>query len=285
VAIILVDPARFDPVRGFGRFQYIEGLGNDQIGFETLQRGGALLAANTILERFGVGPGDQVQLRSDEGFEAFEVGAVVVDYTGGGETFIGSIADLPRFGGGSPDLYVMTVLPETSPAEARERLREAFPELLLDITLNENYRQQVEELISRSFTTTNALLVLAAIIAAIGVANTLGMNLARRAHEIAVLRALGLRRSGVAGLVMTEGLVVLSIGAVLGAGFGLLLADVITAGAEALTGFRLTPVTPWTLLVWALLFIPTIGMLASYLPARRAGRLSPRIAIDASEVS
>lgn len=285
VAIILVDPARFDPVSGFGRFQYIQGLGDDQVGFETLQRGGALIAANTIMERFGVRPGDEVELRSDAGFERFEIGAVVVDYTGGGETFIGSIADLPRFGGGSPDLFVMTVLPGERPAEVRERLREAFPELLLDVTLNESYRLQVEELINRSFTTTNALLALAAIIAAIGVANTLGMNLARRAHELAVLRALGLRRAGVAALVMAEGVVVLSIGAIMGIGFGLLLADVITAGAEALTGFRLQPHTPVALMAWAALLIPAIGLLASYLPARRAGRLSPHAAIGTSEVS
>jgi putative ABC transport system permease protein len=78
-----------------------------------------VLAANTIRDRFGVGVGDGARLRTDEGFRDFEVGAVVVDYTGGGEAFVASIADLPLFGGGSPDLFVLTVLPGEDPMVVR----------------------------------------------------------------------------------------------------------------------------------------------------------------------
>lgn len=285
VAVILVDPARFDPEAGFGRFQFIEGQGDDRSGFEALARGGMVLAANTIRDRFGVGVGDHVRLRTDDGFRAFEVGAVVVDYTGGGEAFVASIADLDAFGGGSPDLFVFTVAPGAEPEDVRDRLRAAFPELLLDVTLNQAYRAQVEDLIQRSFATTNSLLALAAAIAALGVANTLGMNLSRRAHEIAVLRTVGLRRSGVRRLVLAEGLVVLTLGAVLGLAFGLLLADVVTAGARALTGYTIEAAVPWRILAWSGVFVPLLGLAASWLPARRAARLAPRAALGASEVA
>jgi len=283
VVVVLVDPARFDPERGFGRLQYIQGQGDDRSGHAALARGGEVLAANTIRDRFGVGVGDVARLRTDEGFRDLPIGAVVVDYTGGGETFLASIADLPRFGGGSPDLYVMTVDPGVDAAVARARLLAAFPDLLLDATLNQAYRAQIEELTRRSFATTNSLLVLAALIAALGVANTLGMNLSRRAHEIAVLRTVGLRRGGVAAVVVAEGLVVLTLGAVLGVAFGLLLADVITAGARALTGYPIEAVVPWRVLIAAALLTPLLGLLASWLPARRAARLAPRLALGASE--
>jgi putative ABC transport system permease protein len=119
--------------------------------------------------------------------------------------------------------------------------------------------------------------VLAAVIAALGVANTLGMNLSRRAHEIAVLRTVGLRRAGVRRLVIAEGMVVLSLGAVLGIAFGLLLADVITAGARALTGYPISsPPCRGACSVWSGAFIPLFGLVASWLPARRAARLAPR---------
>ena len=284
VALILVDPERFEPTGGFGRLQYINGMGDDEQGYQTLRAGGRVLAANTIYDRFGVGVGDSVRLRTDGGFQGFEVGAVVVDFTGGGETFLASIADLGLFGGGSPDLFVMTVQAGEEPGAVRERLVAAFPELMLDVTLNASYRAQIEALIQDSFNTTNSLLVLAALIAALGVTNTLGMNLARRAHEVAVLRTVGMRRQAVAQLVVAEGLVVLTLGAVLGLGFGLLLADVVTAGAEALTGYQLRARVPWHILVWAGLFIPLLGLLASYLPARRAAQLPPRVALGASEV-
>jgi len=283
VVLVIVDPARFDPDTGFGMLQYVSGQGDGVRGFEALARGGSVLAANTIRDRFGVGVGDTARLRTDDGFVDFPIEGVVVDFTSGGETFIASIHDLERFGGGSPDLFVMTVLPGAEPAAVRDALLAAFPDVVLDVTLNAEYRAAILDLIQQTFTTTNMLLLLAALIAALGVTNTLGMNLSRRAFEIAVLRTLGLRRRDVGVLVLAEGTVVLSIGAVLGVGFGLLLADVITSGAEALTGYSITPQVPWTLLIITVIVTPALGMVASLLPARRAARLSPRVALGAAE--
>ena len=283
VVLVIVDPARFDPDSGFGMLQYVGGQGDARSGFEALARGGSVLAANTIRDRFGVGRGDVARLRTDDGFEEFPIAGVVVDFTSGGETFIASLNDLERFGGGSPDLFVMTVHAGFEPAGVREALIEAFPDVLLDVTLNAEYRSAILELIQQTFTTTNMLLMLAALIAALGVTNTLGMNLARRAFEIAVLRTLGLRRRDVRALVVAEGMVVLGIGALLGVAFGLLLADVITSGAEALTGYTIRPRVPWTLLVTTVVVTPALGMIASLLPAHRAARLAPRVALGAAD--
>jgi putative ABC transport system permease protein len=283
VVIVFVDPQRFDPDEGFGTLQYISGQGDDRRGFGALSRGGVVLAANTIRDRFGVGVGDSARLRSDEGFRDYPIEGVVVDFTSGGETFIASIHDMPRFGGGSPDLFVLTVHPGHDPREVRAALRERFPDLLLDVTLNSEYRAAILTLTSQTFATTNTLLLLAALIAALGVANTLGMNLSRRSHEIAVLRTLGLRRRSVQAMVTAEGLVVLAVGGVLGIAFGLLLADIITAGAQALTGFQLQARTPWGLVALAALCIPVIGLAASLFPSRRAARLAPRVALGAAQ--
>jgi putative ABC transport system permease protein len=283
IALVLVDPERFAPESGFGRFQYIPGQGSDLEGYRALSEGRRVLIANTLRDRFDIGRGDEVELRTDEGFRRFPVAGVIVDFTGGGEAVVGSIEDMDLFGGGTPDLYVMTVEPGVDAAEARERLVAAYPQLYLDVTLNRDYREAIMELTRRSFVTTNALLALAIFIAALGVANTLGMNLSNRKHELAVLRTFGLTRRGVGRVVTAEGLVVLMVGAILGVGSGLLLAHVITAGAAAITGFTISPRYPWTIVVAAIVASPLVGYLSSYFPARRAARLPPILALGASE--
>ncbi len=279
VALVLVDPERFNPEGGFGRFQFIDGQGDAQVAYDTLRSGGQVLAANTILDRFGVERGDEVQLRTNEGFQGFEVGGVVVDFTGGGEAFVGSLNDADLFGGGTPDLFVMTLQEGADPQAVRESLIGAFPELYLDVTLNQSYRERILTLTQQTFATTNGLLILAVFIAALGVANTLGMNLSSRQHEIAVLRTLGLTRRGVRRLISAEGVVIIVVGTLLGILCGVLLSTVITAGANALTGYRIVPVYPWRLIVVALVSSPLVGLLASLLPARRAAKLSPVTAL------
>lgn len=283
VALILVDPDRFAPVDGFGTFQYIQGQGDDTAGYETLLDPQGVLVASTIQERFGLGVGDEIVLRTADGFEPFTIGGVVVDFTGGGETIVASIDDMDRFGGGTPDLFVLTVDPGAAVREVRERLLAAFPELYLDATPNDEYRAEIVALSQRTFTTTNTLLILAVAIAALGVANTLGMNLSSRMREMATLRTLGLTRSGLRRVVIAEGLVVVLLGSLLGVAFGLLLAEVVTSGAAALTGYYIRPVLPWTLVAIALAAAPLVGLLASLLPARRAARLPPVVALRGTE--
>ena len=242
-----------------------------------------MLAANTLRERFGVSKGDTVSLRTNDGFRDFTVGGVVVDFTGGGEAFIGSLNDLGRFGGGTPDLFVMNVAKGSDPAVVQAALVAAFPDLYLDISSNRDYRKRILSLTSQTFYTTNGLLALAVFIAALGVANTLGMNLSDRQRDIALLRTLGLTRRGVRMVITVEGSVLVVLGTLLGVGSGALLSRVITAGANALTGFVVSPSFPLALVLLALLASPLVGLAASLLPARRAARLSPVAALGGAE--
>ena len=281
VALVLVDPERFNPEAGFGSFQFIEG--NDAQAYETLAAGGKVLAANTLYDRFGVEQGDEVELRTNEGFRTFDVGGVVVDFTGGGEAFVGSLNDLELFGGGTPDLFVMNAGAGTDPAAVRRDLVAAFPDLYLDISLNEEYKDRILALTQQTFYTTNGLLALAIFIAALGVANTLGMNLTDRQRDIAVLRTLGLTRRGVRTVVTVEGTVLVTLGTLMGVAIGILLSTVITTGANALTGFQVTPQFPLFLILAALVASPLVGLFASLLPARRAAGVAPVTALGRAE--
>ncbi len=281
VAIILVDPERFNPKTGFGEFQYLSG--NNKLGYLALKEGGKVLAANTMHDRFGINVSDKVSLRTKSGFKDFEVGGIIVDFTSGGETFVASINDLDLFGGGSPDLYVMTVNEGVEAKIAKEKLLKEFPELFLDITLNDDYQKRILDLVNQSFTTTNSLLALAIFIAALSVANTLGMSLVNRKHDIAVLRTIGLTRLNIAAVILSEGIIVSVLGTIVGLLAGVLLARIITVGASSITGFILKPYIPMRLIIIAILSSPVLGIIASMFPARKAAMQSPVVALGGQD--
>jgi putative ABC transport system permease protein len=85
--------------------------------------------------------------------------------------------------------------------------------------------------------------------------------------------ALGARRSDVLRMVLRRGLVLAVVGIVLGIAGAAALARSLTAML-----YGLTPLDPPTYIVVTALF-SAIAMLASYVPARRAARVDPLLAI------
>jgi ABC-type antimicrobial peptide transport system permease subunit len=115
--------------------------------------------------------------------------------------------------------------------------------------------------------------VLAVLQAAIGLYGVISYTVAQRTGEIGVRMALGAQRSGVIGLILGEVAVLIAIGVVVGAGLTL-------AGSKAAASllFGLKPRDPVTL-VLAIVILAAIGFGASFIPARRATRVDPTVAL------
>ena len=131
------------------------------------------------------------------------------------------------------------------------------------------------------------LLVFAAIalvVATLLILNTFSILVAQRARELALLRAIGAKRSQVRNSVLLEALIVGLIGATFGlaAGYGL------TWGILALlraTGIDLGPVAPsftWQAVVASYAIGTLITLFAAYLPARKASQTRPVEAMAAA---
>ncbi|GAA4839535.1 ABC transporter permease [Kitasatospora terrestris] len=125
------------------------------------------------------------------------------------------------------------------------------------------------------------LLVLGAVISALGLANTLAVSVAERTRELGVLRALGTDRATVRRTVRLEAVTVAVFGTLLGLAAGLVSARSVGALANgAVPGYTLA--FPWGTLLLVALAAPAIGALAATLPAHRAATLSPLEATTAS---
>jgi len=114
---------------------------------------------------------------------------------------------------------------------------------------------------------------LAILLTSVGIYGVLSFHVARRTQEIGIRVALGARRANVLRMVVREGLVLV----LAGIGIGL-------AGALALTRFMssllfdVTPRDPLTFAAVSLLLI-VVALLAAYIPARRAAKVDPIVAL------
>jgi putative ABC transport system permease protein len=111
------------------------------------------------------------------------------------------------------------------------------------------------------------------ILVTIGVYSVLAYSAARRTHEIGIRMALGAERGDVLRLVITMGLRLVALGVAIGLTASLSLGRVIATQLWGVSAYD-----PMTLTVVAVLLLIT-GVVACWVPARRAARVDPLVAL------
>ena len=114
---------------------------------------------------------------------------------------------------------------------------------------------------------------LALVLAAVGLYGVLSYTVAQRSHEIGIRMAMGARRGNVLGLMVGQGVRIAALGAGIGA-----LAALVTGRVLSSLLYGVSPRDPVVLLEAALIPI-VVAAAASYVPARRAAKVDPVVAL------
>jgi len=183
-----------------------------------------------------------------------------------------SWADLQKLAGPSdPTVVLVKAADGVSPVDSRQLLDtagQAYP--LLEVNNLADLSSDLETAVNGLIGLFAGLLGTAVLIALFGIANTLSLSVIERTRESATLRALGLTRGQLRGMLLAEALLMGVVGALVGIAFGLVYAPLVLRQAFRLIGP--TVVVPWAWLGGLVLLAAAASCLAAVLPARRAAR-------------
>ncbi|WGW13016.1 ABC transporter permease [Saxibacter everestensis] len=119
------------------------------------------------------------------------------------------------------------------------------------------------------------LLAIAVVIALVGVGNTMALSVLERRRESALLRAMGLTKGQLRGMLAIEAVLVAAVAAVLGVIFGVFFAWAGAASILMETDITASLSIPWAQIGTVVAVAAIAGLLASVLPARRATKMTP----------
>ncbi len=243
---------------------------------------GALLVSEPYAYRYGLKRGDRFDLPTRAGGKSFDVAGVYRDYGSEHGAIVMARATLDRYwqvkGVATAGLYLADGVDSEKTLTIVRDLVGQYPRIA--VRSNEAIRQASLEVFDRTFTITEVLRVLAAIIAFVGTLNAIMALQLERRRELGLLRAYGLtRRQGFGLIVGQSGLIGAMAGLFalpLGLAMAWMLIHVINLRSFGWT--MATHLDPW-LLAQAFALATVSALLAGLWPAYRINRMSPATAL------
>ena len=258
--------------------------GRDFDARETMTSGKVAIVTERFAQMFfagrnPVGETFQIEERQDGDRPTYQIVGLVKDakYTDLREEFR-PIAFVAATQDAKPEPYMQVVVRSGAPLAALTReigavVAQAHPAAILQYqTMNTVIRESL--LRERLMATLSGFFgLLAVLLATIGLYGVMSYMVERRRNEIGIRIALGADRSAVVAMVMREAATLLAVGIVVGS-----VAAIVAARWASTLLFGLHPGDPATLAT-ACASLALVAAVASFVPARRAARLEPTVAL------
>ena len=298
IGIVAVDPSIFPTIISY---TFVNSQPASQIYPQLASDNQSLLIPDSLASKLGVAAGDQLSILTRK--LTADNSSSIVSFTVAG-VFTGPVLQYIQFGEHFASDSIVVSL-----ASQREYFagRDTAPLFLVD--LKQQYKSQatgvaqdiatkfprydfgensltlgellslVNDTINRIFALILLILYFALLIASMGIAATMIMNVSDRRREIGLLRAEGMSRSQITGLFLGEGTLLGLFGFLLAIPGGLLLLKGAT-NSTSLAGFFIPFIVPYSAIVQALVLALVAVLIGSLYPAIRASRLEITRALE-----
>jgi putative ABC transport system permease protein len=255
-----------------GRLTFVGG--DRDAALRALDAGGAAVLPQSVAARTGLGIGDTLTLAVGEGRVVDLAVEGIAERTlpgGVGEAVLIGWPDATAvFGLEGAEVFAVRYEPGRA-AAARPALADAARQAALEPNPLETVAGAVDSALGQVFGLFDALALVAVIVAALGIVNTLTVSVLERVRELGVLRAAGMTRDQVRRTVVVEAGILGIVGSLLGIVTGLVAGAILAAFSG---GGRVLVDLPWGSIAIAGALGIGVSMAAAWYPARLASRLA-----------
>lgn len=248
-------------------------------GFEILEGRGltpadrdrkVAVVGEQVAERSNLEVGGTLRLSSDASFEIIGISSSAGGFLGNAVvTPLVSLQEATN-AGGNVTFFVVDIADPAAATSTANALAERFPELGFQT------QSDVLEVIERGIRITDVvrlgISVIALIVGAIAVANTVLMSVIERTREFGVVRAVGARPRFLFALVLVESVALSIIGGAAGVALGFGGAALVNVIAVDLIGLNVAAITV-RLVAFSFAVAFTMGVLSGLAPSARAARI------------
>jgi putative ABC transport system permease protein len=250
--------------------------GNPETARAAAASGQGIIVSNNFAMRFGLGIGDTMDLETPRGKLTLPIVGMLEYYRSEKGTLFIDRAIYRQYWN---DDAVDYVLIDLAAGVEKGAFKNSVYTLIAGqqkayVYTHEEYKTWATKLIDEFFTLTYLQMLVASMVAALGLVNTMVISVAERKRELGVFRAIGGLRRQVAKMVLIEAAAISIIGLITGLISGAFNAwFLVNTAAKVIAGFTLPLIFPWVIALAALPAVLLLALLSAWLPARHAARL------------
>ncbi len=232
-----------------------------------------VVIGSVLAKRVGVQAGDSISLETDHGLVSLHIAAVVNDYLVGGQTvYIERSVAERLLGVSGVDAYLIHA-DHGHLDQVRDDLQVITSKYGLLLESFSDVRDKIDRRMAGVVAGLWAMVAIGFIVATLGVANTLTMNVLEQTRELGLLRIVGATQRQIRQIIFSQALMMGVLALVPGGIAGMVTAYLISLTASSVSGhavaFKMHP----ALVLGGMAFGFLVVIAAAWTPARRAAKL------------